>query len=408
MLASSFPRFVPTALRCVLFLLLLLLAAQPQFANAHSRWNCPGAFHRNVTVQLGIPNVTDAKADRARAIAFPSDRPDPGHYLRLLRKAKRLLYTGRHSYFPDSSFIASNERNTADPFLQKLSIDAFIAFGTNSSWELAANGNAQNLVIADWGPDPILAHAYLIEPLLRISKTPVEWLQNLRAEIPNAAGYDIRKHLSSKFGQARSLYLNPEKVEAYLEYLSGRSEITITELEFIAAYFYSRTSRQAISFLSPFRLRNFWLTDVLAMLGTRYSDYPAVNAGTSVLHNPILFDRLKKLYARDGGVSYALMDFRDLDGYRSIVSKYESTRRWTLSMTNLFDMDYAPVADRKGLMREIARAMSANSARPLNVFRSRREDDAGWRSEAAYKAQVDPDNAESVNWESSPELVYRP
>lgn len=345
----------------VVFFIVLSIATPTNQVWAHARTKC-AAFRF----------ATDL--ERRHAIRLPIERLNINRYIRILRDSGRLVYRGVTNSEVTSPFLLSNERITGAAFFDRERVDLLVAFGTNSSWEIAANGNAKHLVIADWSPYPILAQAFIIEPLLRIAKTPTEWMQLLDAEIPYGSQAPVETCFGCEFGLQESPHYRDRDVERFLRYLSEQPQLSNDELRFLAAYFHSRVSYRRQNQFSPFAsVRSFQHVDAHGFVSLQYSNLPVEEYRTSVLHNSSLFSRLKNLYAKPRGVSYAWMDVRDLEGYRSLRATFDQSRHWTVSLSNILDMPYVGLHNPGQLLVEIAKIARSGVSSSTTFYATTRE-----------------------------------
>ncbi len=100
----------------------------------------------------------------------------PEEWLWSLDRQDLILYHGSHVYRRGSEFLASNEEAWSKTPIDQEKTDVLVGFGTNSAWDIAFRKRAEELIIADWSPWPVLAHAYFLAPLIRIAKSPQEFL----------------------------------------------------------------------------------------------------------------------------------------------------------------------------------------------------------------------------------------
>ena len=182
---------------------------------------------------------------------------------------------GDHKWVAGTEFLASNERDWAKTPFDDVASDLMIAYGTNSSWEIAANKRVQKLIIADWSPLPILAQAYIIQPLLKISATPQQFLAHLslKPRVWYGHSMDDQPIRNLLLGADQSSgQLNATKVRDFLEYLEQQPEITTTELRFLSEYFWSRVTLDR-DLSGPFAgLRDFSFLNLLGHMSWRYDN----------------------------------------------------------------------------------------------------------------------------------------
>lgn len=314
-------------------------------------------------------------ARRARAVQGHTPPRSTFEWLARLRASGRLTYEGRHYSLNGTEFLASNEGDWhRTPFDWKPT-EVLVAFGTNSAWEIAANKQAKTLVLADWSPLPLFAHAYLIEPLLRISTTPQQLMLHLAGLDP--AG--VRSLDSSSLAAilAGRFEMRPEAIGRFLTYLSEKKEINDEELEFFSQYYRSRDMRAKFMRMfgedsSPFReLRDPGFANFNLFFELRYNETPPGMLAMSVMHNQKHFDYIRGLYL-NRHVEYVLSAVNDLAMYQSVQNQHPNAQSWTLSLTNIFDMDYNGLTfqELKNLLSGVIGVAGISPSKSLTVFRT--------------------------------------
>lgn len=267
----------------------------------------------------------------------------PANYLlQEMAKEGSLIYQGDHSYRPGTEFLASNEFDWHKTPKDHQETDLLIGFGTNTSWDLAARKKAKQLVIADWSPWPIIAQRYIVEPLIRISKSPTELILLISGVHPNSVRQQLS--LNDAFDLVRDFDSRPVSaqknvVEATLKEIARDERITDDELKFLTTYFRPRVGDNLFrEGLGPFQfLRN----PTFALLNHFYSrryDTRQVGFVDSVFSSITHFKHLKSLFDSKQ-TFYAMTSITDSKFYQSIVtnSKLSHVKSVTLSITNIFD-----------------------------------------------------------------------
>ncbi|OQW48488.1 MAG: hypothetical protein A4S09_04735 [Proteobacteria bacterium SG_bin7] len=300
--------------------------------------------------------------------AFPLDK-----WMQNLRKSRRLVYESKTDWQPGTEFLASNEGDWhLTPFDHKAA-DFMIAFGTNSAWEIAVDKKVKDLVIADWSPYPLLTHALLIAPLVRISSSARDLVLLLGGYLPEHVSQDKPfDQILEIVSDQRLHYLDPRRIEALLKHFSSRPEIKDEELEFLQHYFWSRSM-----FSEPLNnpmpsLRHPMFANIPYFFGHRYRQIPRSTVEQlSVLHNPENFKSLKRLFD-ENRISYALAEITNLNFYQSLRAQYPKSSSMVLSVTNIFDMDYAGLSFRgfQTLLKSLIPVFSVSPKKPLVVFRT--------------------------------------
>lgn len=295
------------------------------------------------------PQIVDASR-RLNAVNGKTPNLTAVDWMNRLRQTSlqtgQLIHFGKHRYDSRNAFVASNEFDWHRTPFDGKPTDLMIGFGTNSAWEIAVNKRAKTLIIADWSPEPVLAHAYVIAPLIRISQSPRELILHLAGRRPSDTAVTNIPALLHRYSQ--SYLMSREQIHTFLEYLATRSEIRDEELEFLSAFFYSRMS--AASYMSsnirpvsqgPFaKLRDPGFADISLFLAFRYQEVPTKMIGHSVLHNLGNYAELRRMFL-ENRVHYAMAEITDRSFYQAVQRRFPEATSWTISATNIFDMPYA-------------------------------------------------------------------
>ena len=302
------------------------------------------------------PQIVDASR-RLHAVNGKTPNLSASQWINRLQQTSRqtgqLIYLGKHRYDSRGAFIASNEFDWHRTPFDGKPTDLLIGFGTNSAWEIAINKRAKTMIVADWSPEPVLAHAYVLAPLIRISESPRELILHLAGRRPSETALTNIPALLHRYSQ--SYLMSREQIHTFLEYLATRNEIRDEELEFLSAFFYSRMS--ATSFMqSPSRqpswigrpvyqgpfagLRDPGFADISLFMALRYQEVPSKMISHSVLHNPENYAKLRRVFL-ENRVHYAMAEIADRGFYQAVHARYPSAASWTVSATNIFDMPYA-------------------------------------------------------------------
>ncbi|CAN5378207.1 hypothetical protein BH10BDE1_BH10BDE1_21710 [soil metagenome] len=347
--------------------------------SAQAQLRCDEMFRSRDEITNIARDPTDPARRRRAVLGYPPER-SPIQWLDILMKSGRLIRAGGHKYDSQSAFVASNEFDWHRTPFDNKPTDLMIAFGTNSAWEIAVNKSAGNLVMADWSPEPILAHAFVFTPLMRIAKTPQELLFLLSARTPDGANIHsvdlVLNKLSTHFE------LPQMQIETYLRYLETRPEISATELEFLAEYFYNRMPLHPVQQLQqmlgggpspgPFgalRARSF--SNFVMFLDARYQDTPLGMRHFSVLHNNDNFAKLRQMYV-DNRITYAHTEIADPLFYAAVAAKFPAAKTWTVSISNIFDMNYGDHSfqSMQRYLANLTAAARATQQTPVTVFRT--------------------------------------
>jgi len=267
---------------------------------------------------------------------------DGGLLLTEMQKDGSLVYVGNHEYEPGTEFLASNEFDWAQKTIKdSTETDVIIGFGTNTAWDIALGKKAKHMVIADWSPWPVIAQRYLVQPLLRTSKTPQEFILQL-AGIPkeNANGLS----LSEAFTLARQFSSFPAArvsadVTKHLKNLAEDPSVSELELKFLSTYFMPRLGRNiSLNGFGPFPLLRHPSFAMLYSFYQKRYDPSLVGNVESVFSSLENFNYLKNLFD-SGHVSFGITSVTDMAFYEAIKEKKMSStlKRITLSVTNIFD-----------------------------------------------------------------------
>ncbi len=341
-----------------LFAALVLFSTQTGFAQT-----CEGLFR-------------PALAEPTRAATVPAPAASHEVWLKRFYGSPRVLYRAKHKFSPREAFLASNEFDWSRTPLDGKQSDVVIAFGTNSAWEIAVNKNAKHLVIADWAPAPLLAHAYILAPLIRISKTPEEFILHLAGK--NPALYEKMPSPKALLHQfAQRFAMSETHVGALAQYFASRPEIKPDELMFLVQYFDSRILRDprdhhfgfASGPLGPLREPIF--ADFLSFYAERYRQVPADMIEHSVLLNPAKYAVLRAMFV-ENRVSYAQANVYDKNLYQAVQKAFPTAQSWTLSLTNIFEMPYGnhSFRDFQNFLATVMRFGKISTLKPLTVFRT--------------------------------------
>jgi hypothetical protein len=126
--------------------------------------------------------------------------------------------------------------------------------------------------------------------------------------------------------------------------------------------------------LSPFRgVRMDSFTFFNEFLRDRYHFVSTmVDAQRSALHNPEYFAKLRLLYAQDH-VEYAMTEVADPRFYKLVKQRNPKARNWTVSVSNIFDMDYndRSFSSLQSLMRDLLGYADASPSNPVTIFETK-------------------------------------
>lgn len=183
-------------------------------------------------------------------------------------------------------FYASNEHDwiQAYPQIQKLKkTDIVAGVGSNSIWDLAVRLNAKKMFFVDWSKDPLIGQKFLIAPLIKIARTPADFL-SLVSGVPltpeiNAAPLEKVFEYIDNFCSPQSPLahmsiirdMRQDYVKHTIERLNERPDITEEQVNFVSDYLTAYVNRSLDDFaenmnLGPFDSRQ-------ARMLARYYEY---------------------------------------------------------------------------------------------------------------------------------------
>lgn len=263
-------------------------------------------------------------------------------YLAELQKRGGLVFNGHHSYEKGHEFLASNEFDWFQNLLEPVPTDIVIGFGTNSLWDLALNNNAKYIVIADWSPWPIIAHAFLLSPLLRLAESPQEFIYMING-MPRESAFG--KTLEQAFDETKKfsmsiLGLQQTTVTSFLLELASNQNISDTELKFITTFLRPRLGDNLHSKTGygPFpELKSPNEANLTYYFERRYS--PKVVGSTATAFSSVQnFQRIKEFFA-GGKVGFAVANVTDVGFYRALTvhEDFKNLRDWSISLSNIFE-----------------------------------------------------------------------
>jgi|GEM_PF-5141595 hypothetical protein len=274
-------------------------------------------------------------------------------WVQLFEQDAQVIYKGQHKYVPGTEFLASNEHDWARTPYSKKKADVLVAFATNTAWEIMIAQSPKHVVIADWSPNPLMGHAYVVAPLMKISKTPQEFLTYLSGKLPDARTNS--KSVDEVLNDARQyMSLSPQVRFPYTQKLVdafiGRSEVSDKELGFLSSYFLAQAGmRQPRGTFGPFQgLRDASFADFIDSYDGRYNTeattYFNGKGAVKVLNemgaltNAANFAKLRSYFV-EGRISYAITSVMDVGFYQHVIKAYQSQglNNMILSLTNIFD-----------------------------------------------------------------------
>lgn len=346
------------------------------------------AIARNSCEQL-FSKFSSIEIATRRQTVLQTERISVEELLHDLEVNGKLIYKGKHQYVPGTEFLASNEADwLATPFDNKPT-DLMIAFGTNSAWEIAINKKPKNLIIGDWSPNPLFAQAYLVGPLLRISKSPTDFILRLAGIEPNET---LRHKSLDEIFSLTEQYLRQKdqdrlnNVQIFLKNLAEDSQISLLELKFMTSYFYAMAGiNRSPKGMGPFEyLRHPSFANLIGFLKMRYGKYNLIENNSPKLiplakqYGALLdqnnFIALKNMYDNNH-IKYALTSIDDNGFYQAIATKFsaQTLKNITLSITNIFDCGGYNGLTFQGLQRYLVstfQTLGRSAQNSMTVFRT--------------------------------------
>ncbi|NCN40032.1 hypothetical protein GW916_02155 [bacterium] len=361
----------------ILFVLGCLFALQsPTSFGQVDDWRRSKCEHHLVSSGYGFSFDTAAGRSelRAQTVAKPLAALSLQKWQEKLQASGRMAYQGNTDWSAGSEFLFSNESDWNKTPFDGRHADLMIAFGTNSFWELAVDKSVDKVVLADWSPLPLLAHAYIVAPLMRISRTAPEFISLLSGEIPSEAIPGTPENVShtlEKHSNPADFILEPHQVTQLLQYLSSHREIRIDELQFLAHFFWSRTSEKDLQNTPLKGVRADIFLFFQGGYWKRYKDIPASELHRSALHNQAHFKKLRELFLKDK-VEYAMTEVADPNFYNTLKLSHPKAKDWAVSVTNIFEMDYNghTFDTLRDFMKNLISSIGASESHPLTVFRT--------------------------------------
>jgi hypothetical protein len=325
------------------FLILAFLTAAPNLAAA--------AAPMCSQILIAAESFDAAKrSELINQIGMGKRLPD---WTAIFSKEDNLIYKGQHDYMPGSEFLASNEFDWARTPYSKKKADVLVAFGTNSAWEIIIAQSPKEIIMADWSPQPLMAHEYLITPLMKIANTPQEFISLLSGHLPTEATnrYDMDvtlKHAVQSFGNpSRQQFI---QVQNLLKYLTTRPEITEKEFEFLASYYVASIGYNYHQYgFGPFKeLRGASFANFVNFYEGRYDQTSFIeNNGKAALSVMKEFGSITSLenftklrsYFVEGKIKYAVTSVMDTEFYSQVIkdNQAKGLNKMVLSVTNIFD-----------------------------------------------------------------------
>ncbi len=262
-----------------------------------------------------------------------------------LRSKGLLIYHGNHVFTPAYEQLFSNEFDWLIHKFPQIETDIVFGFGTNSLWDIALQNKSESIVVADWSPWPIIAHAFICSPLIKIANSPQEFILltcGLPAKTANGLSLENAFALAKKFTLSK-VSDQKDKVQETLIELENSRLITDLELQFLTSFLAPRLgiNLNAKSGYGPFPvLRSPDIANISYFLDRRYN--PTVTGESSHVFSTIEnFNYLKDLFLKQK-ITYAMADVMDIEFYKKIISwgSAKKSKSYALSVSNIFDCGY--------------------------------------------------------------------
>jgi hypothetical protein len=292
-----------------------------------------------------------------------------------LIKSGQMIYVGKHKFEPGTEFLASNEFDWSRTPVDKTSTDLLIGFGTNSSWDLAMRKQAKHLVIGDWSPWPIIGQAYLIAPLIRLAKTPQEFILMISGiSRKRAQGISVAEAFSIvQDFDSRPAHQQRDYILEHLDSLVEDFQISDQELKFLTTYYAPRLGvPTAPRSFGPFQgIRGSSMAMLNSFFAARYAS-GSNGKVDSVFSSQENFNYLKNLFDQ-GRVQYGLTAIDDPSFYAAAkqTQNRNNLKTTTISVSNIFDCgcyNGLTFASFQNYLRMVLSAIGNQS--PIVVFRT--------------------------------------
>lgn len=313
----------------VLAALSLLPASSYAQANFHRPEHCNAALTRTLDHQSSFEKALRSKL-------FYSD-PRPNNY-------------------DSRAFYASNEDDWFRGPWYDSATDVVIGFGTNSAWDIATRRKAKQLIIADWHTEPLIGQYYILAPLLRLAKSPIEFMylihgMNYYRESTKSSFLHATSDLANDIVRRQAEYdihTRAKEIDKILKRLQGLG-VTQEQLFAIEAYLIeqNKLTLPMHDHYGIFRGEKAHSLGNLALLfNVRYNPHELLRNGASpelirkkdfsFLSSQSSFDRLKRLFAQ---VQLAQSDFMDAQFYQKIKEQgdLKGFKKYTISISNIMD-----------------------------------------------------------------------
>jgi|GEM_PF-4462097 len=279
--------------------------------------------------------------------------------------SRELFFNDKKVQLQGKPFFASNEFDWHQTPWDTAATDVVVGFGTNSAWDIANRKNPSLLVIGDWMAGPLIAQQYIHRPLLRVARTPIEYLFFLLSlEAPEARLKD-------------SLAQFEDYVDTEVQKISP-TEVLSNQIRLLARFRAAGLSPEEITAIGEYyralivgsrpgqfgvlrgryaeyngNLIQYFLTRYLPKHQEHFGGARDLinNPDYSFLSSQNAFDRFKKLY---GTSLYAHTDYMNESFYRQLKEHGDAKgyRRYTFSISNIMD---ANGDSREQAMAELAK-----------------------------------------------------
>ena len=266
-------------------------------------------------------------------------------YIKHLEKENRLVYNGDPAFVGGTEFLASNEFDWHKSARGYSPADAVVGFGTNSLWDLALMTGASSILIADWSPWPIVAHAFILEPLIRIAESPQEFVCMVSG-IPKSKAKNLS--LSATFEYAKHFTLskiNDQKddVMQLLKDLATDLRIDEIQMKCLTTYFRPRLGENlnATTGYGPLPiLKSPNIANFTYYFEQRYNPIYLNNAKT-VFSTQANFEFVKSIFMNKR-VFYSVSKVNDVAFYKALQKnpQFQDLKKIALSLSNIFSCGY--------------------------------------------------------------------
>lgn len=264
-------------------------------------------------------------------------------------ESPRVLYNDGKMPRSPFPFYASNEFDWHNMPWDDSPTDVVVGFGTNSAWDVASRQRAKLLIIGDHTAGPLIAQNFILRPLLRVSRTPAEYIALIGGvDLPDSHLDDTLAGIEGYLDHFRETTTPEQKLDGMQNVVRSLTakEITDVELRAIADYYLAMVKPTRDGYFGPLHskgahqtgdLRSFFRGRYFPGLRKKIGATDAIEAPEdSFLASQAAFDRFRELYV---SALYAHTDYESPDFYREVKTYGDQRgyRKYTFSLSNIMD-----------------------------------------------------------------------